>query len=821
MNAFVIGCRQLVADKRRFAIASVALVFSVALFLGTIGGIGSVSRQIAATSEAFQGLGDVTIAGAGVPGLLNASDQQYVEKLPGVAKTVPFRTLTTSVRLPEGTDLKGEHVTGVPFSQAHKLAGAVYGRMPDDDRDEMLAPSSWAKRSGVGIGSTVTIATQGAPRTFTVVGLIDQAKTSVFLADNLFVPLKAAQTSTTSPQAFTRFDVVLDGVSVAQWRASHGAGLPAHMTVFDPAQATATFLPLVNAVRGILTACAAASVGLALVLVTTAFAAVIRSRQAVLSTMRCVGASTGWIVRMILAQAFLLGLVCSLFGAALGLLLGWGLTTALTAAGQLGVPQFQAEPLHVFLAVAGGVLVSVASALVVALRVLRAPVVGSLRGSLAPVSSRMAWTLGGLGLLSAITAAVMYMRGGASAGVVAFVLVIVAAGLLAAWVLAQCVSHPTFLGWTAWMSASGMRGHWLGSLMTGVFASLVALGIGLALGIVSIGSAMETQISRQFGADVQVQSDSSNDDIVTAIRRVPGVELVSPISRGQIDLSWSGGNKAVPARSIDPATYFQAADLPWTGTDVPQAKAALTRGGVVLPVALAKQAKINVGDSVTVKADAKKNTVPVVGLYASFATGNQIVLDTSTATQLGITAPSSWNIRVTPGSAPEHVQERMEKALAIFPGVTVTTAGKMRQGARQQLIAYSGGAVGLVALVIALATMAIAGLFAQRTSGRVTEFATLRAVGATVSHIRQIVLWDCLLCAGAAIAVAAPAGFAGAFFLRQFLSGVLQSELPGAPFPAVVVIFVGVAAFVTLANVLIGVFAAGKTTKAQIVAGLR
>lgn len=801
MSFFVLGWRQLVSDRRRFTTAAIALVFGVALLLGTLIGVQSVNSQLTAATTAIRGLGQLSVTSTTAEGSLTDQDLRTVAELPGVARVIPLRTFDTTVRLPDGTE-EQQNVTGVAFdSGSLGIEQFVAGRVPAGSADETLVPSRWATTFGIQVGADLVVATASTPRTVRVVGVLDEQKAAVFTGNNIFLPLPLVQQLAGGGTSYTRLDVVLDGVSAQDWTTRYSAGLPARLSLLDPSQVGSTFRPLLEAIGGILTTCSLVALVLSVVLIATALTSAVRARQDTLSIMRCVGASARWIVGLVVVEAVLLGVACSVVGLGLGLLLAWALATLLVGVGQLGTPQFSVQAWQLLAGLGAGGLASLLASLVVARQVYRAPVIESLRGTSTRTRLRPAWVAGAVGVVGVGGGAALAPAGGAGA-LAGFLACLLGAGLLATWLVSVVVDRGPSVSWESWISAASLRSHRSGRLVAGVFGALVCLGTGLVLGVASIATAMDVQISRQFGADVQVAVSTPNASAIASILAgADGVAQVSPMSVGTLDAQFPDGSRSLSVRAIEPATYFEVADLPWSSGNAATARQAMQdTGGVVLPKSLATASGLGVGDTLTLTDNTDRRSVPVVGTYASLSTGTQLIVDARTAAALGITDSTEWNIKARAGSNPDTVAAAVTGALRSYPGVSVTTGTGMRELAAQQLVAYSGTAVGLVALVIVLSTVATSGLFAQRTLERAGEFAVLRTVGVRPAQVARLVLWDCVYSGLAAVVVGVPVGLVAATILRSYLAASLGAELPA---PAGTPVLVSLVSLTTLAAITI------------------
>jgi putative ABC transport system permease protein len=124
---------------------------------------------------------------------------------------------------------------------------------------------------------------------------------------------------------------------------------------------------------------AAVAVFVGAFIIQNTFRIIVRQRQRELALMRAVGATGNQVIWMVVIEALLVGLVASLLGIVLGFVIAWGLTAVMDAAG-LSLPATSA-PLTLRTVLAGlavGLLVTIAAAVVPAVRASRIPPVAAL-----------------------------------------------------------------------------------------------------------------------------------------------------------------------------------------------------------------------------------------------------------------------------------------------------------------------------------------------------------------------------------------------------------------------------------------------------------
>lgn len=294
---------------------------------------------------------------------------------------------------------------------------------------------------------------------------------------------------------------------------------------------------------------------------------------------------------------------------------------------------------------------------------------------------------------------------------------------------------------------------------------------------------MTDQVTRQFGADVQVTTSYPQDGLVDqAIGDLAGIRAVSSTASGEVDIApqasdqWS--TRTVPVLAIDPDSYFESAQLPWVeGSD--HATPDRLRAGpasAVLPVSLADQLDLDVGDEVLLERDGAAVDVEVVATYASLATGMQVVLPRATASELGVDGATSWHLSLAPGAEADATVGLVRASLQDVPGVHVTTSQEMRDVASAELRTYTLIPTAFTVLVVGLGALAVAGLIALDVSTRQRTFGILRAIGGSRAATGAFVLLEGLRYAAVSAVAGTLAGLLAGGALNQVLARALGAS---------------------------------------------
>lgn len=275
----------------------------------------------------------------------------------------------------------------------------------------ILLSQPLAQRFGIQPGDTITLRPGQSRVDVRVVGLLQPADSvSAQALDNLILTdIATAQEITGRPGYISRVDLILtDDEDIAQIEAI----LPSGVTLSTTQEASGTLAQMTAAFELNLQALSllALTVGVFLIYNTVTFSVV--QRRPVIGTMRALGATRRQIFTLILGEAFLLGLVGTVFGLGLGILFGRGAVglVAQTISDlyfAVNVQTVALEPQTLVKGTLIGLIASVGAAVIPSYDATRTPPAGTLRRSdveqralkLVPLATVGAVILNGVGYL--------------------------------------------------------------------------------------------------------------------------------------------------------------------------------------------------------------------------------------------------------------------------------------------------------------------------------------------------------------------------------------------------------------------------------------
>jgi putative ABC transport system permease protein len=757
---------------RRYLAGAVVKEFRAAraLLLLAVGGVAlgvaavlSIQLLNGSALGAFQGTvravsGEAVLTVLGVAGHLPEALLPEVLETPGVRAAVPLYRVEVALEGRPGA----LEVVGVDLLAPLQLPWA----QPQGGLADALGLPGWvavtpgyAAEQGWRVGDAVAV-TSGSRRVVLRIGaLVDFQRLAPLASRRLAVmDLAQAQGLLGAPGRLHQIDVLAaPGVAVSDLSTRLSARLGERARLASPEQRTVEAAGLLAAFRLNLTALSLVSLLVGGFLVHAATRASLTRRREELGILRAVGATRGQVVRLVLAEAGLLGLA----GTAAGVPLGWLAARASVDAvsGTLrtvylleGIDEVRLTPSLLLLAVATGLGGALLGAVVPALdaarrdpKALLAPI------TLSGASERSApgLALGGLAALAA--AALLQLALGARWRPSGFVL---ALGILAAVPLSaplalrslSRLARPRRLG-----ALHGFRTLSARLPATALAAGALAVAVSMLAGVtVMVGSFRETVtgwLDQTLRADVYVTTPSwrraraeatLDPALVARLAAWPGVRAVDRLR--QVEALVEGRPASVAG--LDAAVAGAEGRVQLAGAAAGQVFARLRdEGAVLVSEPLARRAGLAAGGEVAIRTLAGERRYPVAGVYRDY--GNErggVLMDQAPfARAFGEGPPSNVALYLLPGADVEAVVARLRTALEEVPLVI-----RSNRTLRAEVLAIFEETFAVtrllqgMGLLIAVAGIALSLLvLARERSG---EIALYRALGATRAQVFRVFL---------------------------------------------------------------------------------
>jgi putative ABC transport system permease protein len=844
--------RGLATRRLRTLLSAMAVVLGVALVTGamTLGGaLDDGASKLAASAY------DRTDAVVSAPSAFRSTDLGRKETVP--AGTLAKVRATPGVAVAAGEILDEAKVIG-PDKGEPDGSGPYFGIGYDAARSgaEAISPfrlttGRWAagpgevvldrgtaKRQHVGVGGTVSIAAGGPQRTYTVSGIARFGT-----VDSLGTATVALFDLRTAQQLFHkqgRLDEVLVGADkgtspatlrerLTQTVAGHGVEIRTardqdRFTIINGLQGFVSFIKVFLMAFGLIAVLVGAMT------IANALSLTVAQRARELALLRAVGASRGQVLRSVVLEAGVIGLI----GTAVGIALGVGLAHGLHAL----VKSFGLDLPSSSLALTGGTVVAatatglgatLVASLTPALRATHVPPVAAMReGAAAAFSTRRSRraTIAG-GLVVALGAAIVgYGMAAPDLAVGDRLLSFVPGGLALLIGVAMLAKHlvvpiASVLGRPSARFAGVAGGLARRNAMrnpqrTAATAAALMVGIALVTCVATLAAGLK---------------DSARHDTKDAIRSavvVAGTDGWSPVSENAVAAAAKAPaakvstgivvdearayGKSIYVSGADPAQLAKVWHFNWhRGSD--GTLRALRGDQAIVRRDFADKHGLKPGSRVTVTAaSGKRTTVTVAGV----ATGSP--LDVLGVGQITVPRPAfdaTFAVRkpklvLVDGARPAAVRH----ALAAFPDAKVFTRDELADFNAKQIDGIIGVVTALLALAIVISILGIVNTLALGVAERTRELGMLRATGMSRREVRRMIRHEGALTAlvGASLGIAVGLALAGAVTAALTSQGV-RFAIPAASIGAYAIV-------AALAGVLAAALPARRAAKLPVLGAL-
>jgi putative ABC transport system permease protein len=802
-----VALRGLAGRKLRSLLTALAIVLGVAMVSGTFLLTDTIGKAFDEIFTSSYDKTDAVVTGkhavewsASGPATVPAALVDEIRALPGVEDVagtmMNIATGTDVARVigPDGEALGGNNPPfGFGLDPAAErfsplaLSEGRWARTPA----EVVLDAGTAERAEAAVGDRVEIAANGPRRSYELVGIAKFG--SVDSLGDATISVFSLETAQRLYGKVGRFDGISvaarEGVSQEQLAAQIAPLLPADAQVHtgvDKAQNDADEIAeFVSFIRYALLGFGGIALFVGAFVIFNTLSITVAQRTRELATLRTLGASRRQVLRSVVIEAVVLGVVASVVGLGLGVLLAEGLKSVFAAVGlDLPTANMVFAPRTVLVSLAVGIGVTTLAGLFPAIRATRiAPIAAVREGSTVPPLRKRSAIAGGTLLtlgLAAIALGLFADAGGAGTTILALVggglacflgVALVASRLVRP--LAAVVGQPAYrIGGVAGLLAreNSIRNP------ARTAATAAALMIGLALvttlAVVADGirGSARDDVLGQLRADLVLGASNGWTPLPPAageaLAEAPGVVDSSGI---RLDRAKSG-EKEIDVAGVDPRSIGSLYRFRWVEGD-DATVAALGRGDAVVQDAFAEERSLAVGDrfSVTSPAGAEVE-LTVRGIFEtrSFAQMlGSVVLPTAAFDEA---FPRATDAYVLANLAEGADRDRIAAAVAGFPDALLQTAVEFTDAR----LAFLGGVLNLFYVLLALSV--IVSLFGMVNTlvlsvfERTRELGMLRAVGMTRRQARRMIRHESVITALIGAALGLPLGLGFAALLTEALS---------------------------------------------------
>ncbi len=542
------------------------------------------------------------------------------------------------------------------------------------------------------------------------------------------------------------------------------------------------------------------------------FAITVAQRTREFGLLRTLGATRGQLLRSVLAEGVLLGVLGSLLGLLAGLAVAPGLERLFTSVFGASLPSTGTvvEARTVWVSLLAGTGVTVFSALVPAIRATRVAPIAALReGAPAEAGPRRALSPGALAFRLSVVVLVL-VRGVVSLAsgstVLGIVLIVFAAGYASllrrhgrlSWVphavaaLGRALGAPLarrgIIGRLARDNAIRQPGR------TAVTAAALMIGLALvtfaAILAAGLKASINNAVDASFAGNLIIENAQANSPagipITTApaVRAVPGVRGVTPVAFTQAKVAGISGNATVTA--VDPVSFAQVYRIDWTkGSNA--VLATIDSDGVVLTKTFANSHHLQVGRRLLVTTPTGLHLTLLVRGIANDNAGllTDLTINIALARSAFAQRTDAFEfVTYTPGVSNATVQPAVDRLLAAkFPQTQSRTAAQFKADEAGRVNGLLTFVYVLLTLSIVVSLFGIVNTLVLSIYERRRELGLLRAIGTSRRQVRELIRDESIITAliggvlgialGVVIALISSASLASSGFVLVFPVGTL------------------------------------------------
>ncbi|MCX5013552.1 ABC transporter permease [Streptomyces sp. NBC_00555] len=840
--------RNFVAHKGRMALSAVAVMLSVAFVCGTLVFTDTMNttfdKLFAVTSS------DVTVSpkaakggeetpDRGKPEMLDGSAVEQVKKAEGVAGA-EGAVMSMSVTVVNSKNENMGSTTGAPTIAGNwndnelKSMKITSGQAPRGPT-EVMVDADTADKHHLGLGDELrTIAVTGDFRA-KISGIATFTVTNPGAAIVYFDTPTAQRQLLGAPGAFTHINVTAkEGVSDEQLKQNVATAVGADTYKLQTSKEAAdanrkdvgSFL---DVMKYVMLGFAGIAFLVGIFLIFNTFSMLVAQRTREIGLMRAIGADSGQVLKSVVVEAFLLGVVGSVLGVGAGVGLAVGLMELM---GQMGM-HLSTDDLTVawttpVVGVFLGVVVTVIAAYVPARRAGKVSPMAALRESGTPGDKKAGVVRAVLGLvLTGIGGAGLYLAAAADEagpgslwlglGVVFTLIGFIVIGPLLAAGVVRVLSGVVLRPFGS-VGRLAERNALRNPRRTGATAAALMIGLALVACLSVVGSSMVAsatdELDQSVGADYMIASQTQQPvmpQAEQALKSVRDLDHVTTYRTVEAKLTAPDGSTETDELGATDPTY--AKDIRRKMIAGEHA-AAYGKDSMSVGSEYATKHGIKVGDELAV-AFTGGNTVK---LRVAAITSDEGNLDKGM--KYISTAVAEANVPADRMPRPfmllagakdgqsDTAYTAVKAALAEYPQYQVLNRADYKQSLKDQVGQLLNMVYGLLALAIIVAVLGVVNTLALSVVERTREIGLMRAIGLSRRQLRRMIRLESVVIAlfGALLGLGLGMGWGATAQQLLALQGLKVLEIP---WPTILGVFAA-SAFVGLFAALVPAFRAGR-----------
>lgn len=818
-----LALRQLRTRRLRALLTTFGIVLGVGMVCGVLLLVGTIHSTFSDLIDSAWGETDVVVNGV-AGGTMPQDTLARVEGTDGVRAAAgmvgaQFARLGRDGKPVEG--LKGKMMVAgyEPGGYQPYDFRMVSGRKFRSGEDELIVDRTWADDVGVRVGQPLHVATATGDHTLRVVGIFELKGGASFGQQALSaMPLDRARRIMDVPRGWMQVSVAAsDRSRASEMKRALERELGTGIEVKTPSGVLDDVEKQLGQLNVVLYFFSGIALFVGIFLILNAFHMTVTQRMREIGTLRTLGANRGTIVRTVLVEALVLGLV----GSVLGLALGVGLALLLLEAiKSMGVPAgtLSFSALAPIVAVIAGLLATTAGAAYPAIRASRLSPIRAVLGQaeqrrkppLRRLVVGLALFLPGALLGGSFWFGDVSNRGGIY-GLLGIVLTMTMfAGMVvsAPWTVTPLVRLLAAPMRRLFPTAGRLAADASRSNPVRTAATAAALTIGLSVVVVnssmsaSFIDGLRDQMTASLARDTTIRPTDSTlyeggmQTVPRAVSRkvaaLPEAGIVTPVRVLLFDLPKGNGAAEVQglAEGIDPAVFGEVDRSPVSGASREDALRAVGEGQILIGRNYAETARLDVGDTLPLVGPRGRRDARIAAIIESNTEFGGQVIQMSLATLAGVygvTQDAQVAVKATDDAQAPALQRRIDALLAReYPALEAASAAEMRKPIEDQINMQFGLFNAIVGIAIIVSLLGVVNTLAMSVMERTREIGVLRALGSTRWLVRWTMVDESVLVTSAG----ALSGLALGLLIAWIWVGQAAETMPGMAFafPAATVV---------------------------------
>jgi putative ABC transport system permease protein len=776
LRLFSLAMRSLRARPLRTALTTFGVILGVAVILAISETNASTLAALTQVFSQASGKAQLTIAPSdasaqGFP--QDAADR--ISAVSGVAALVPVvrdQASLADAASPEQMELSmlgaasgGLMIYGVDptldmLARDYKIIEGQF-LSPDRGAYDIVLVKNYADEKKIKLGNEVTLIATGGSARFRVVGLMDKDGPGQ-LNNGAFgvMPLETAQDVFLRAGDLDQIDVVArpeatSGPTLEKLRQALQTRLGSDYSVTYPAAQGQRVSQMLSGYQMGLNMFSAIAIFVGAFLVYNAFSMTVVERTREIGMLRTLGMTRRQVMRQILTEAAIIGLVGSFLGIGAGLLLAQGLIRVMEVVVAQDIKAVRVPAAGIITALLVGVTVTLVAAAIPAWQAGRVSPLEALRvrgNAREGWFIRWGWLIGTILLVSSsilLVAAPLpeqmrdMMVMGLFLGGTLLIPVVVN--------VAERAVRPALRRIYGAEGQIGSRNVRRARLRTALTVAALMIGVAMVLSIRAITAAFSQDIGswiqKYIGGDVYVHSSlNMRADLARRLEAVDGVAAVTPIRYLDIKrVLPSGGDERLTLMAVDPASYRNVTSFVFSGEQGDPTRLAnrLAAGNTVfISSVLSEKSGLKVGDKIRLATRRGERDFEIAGVVVDFYNQGLVVQGSwkDLRRYFGVNDVSAFLLKAEPGRSPREVRDRIKRLYGSSQHLTIESNEAIRSRALG-LITQTTSLFDVMSIItMMVAALGVINTLTMNVAERTREIGMLRSLGMTRRQIAKMIL---------------------------------------------------------------------------------